>query len=223
MTLEYYSSDCSEWRYDFTRRNSTLRIASNSTYNRTKQCTLNDVAIDHPFIDFPLPLFFLSLFLPTTIYKIADSSDWKHFHDWKTRRGNFRRTKSGKRGGVKRAGIFAVVGCEISITRVPEADSIIEAGLITDSIVATSAPRNLFLFALKRTRRIYYAARSSARLCLRGRTLWHLFPVLYRRVTSFYHTDIPCNFLFPVYFPSLSRFVRPPVSPTPFPHPPLLS
>lgn len=45
--------------------------------------------------------------------------------------------------------IFAVVGCEISITRVPEVDSIIEAGLITDSIVATSASRNLFLFALK--------------------------------------------------------------------------
>lgn len=52
-----------------------------------------------------------------------------------------------------------MVDCEISITRVPEADSIIEAGLITDSIVATSASRNLFLFALKHSRRIYYAAR----------------------------------------------------------------
>ena len=54
--------------------------------------------------------------------------------------------------------IFAVVDGEISITRVPEVDSIIEAGLITDSIVATSASRNLFLFALKHSRRIYYAA-----------------------------------------------------------------
>lgn len=49
--------------------------------------------------------------------------------------------------------------------------------------------------------------------CARAVALWHLFPVLYRRVTSFYHTDIPCNFLFPVYFPSLSRFIRSPVSP----------
>lgn len=57
-----------------------------------------------------------------------------------------------------------MVGCEISITRVPGADSIIGTGLITDSIVATSAPRNLFLFAPKRVRRIYYAARSSALL-----------------------------------------------------------
>lgn len=147
----------------------------NTVYNRIKQCTLHaiDVAIDHPFIDFPLPLFFLSLFLPTTIYKLPTRPTGNIFTTGKlaVAISRDRRTKSGKRGGVKRAGIFAVVGCEISITRVPEADSIIEAGLITDSIVATSAPRNLFLFALKRTRRIYYAARSSARLCLRGRTL----------------------------------------------------
>lgn len=85
--------------------------------------------------------------------------------------------------GIKetsRRGIFAVVGCEISITRVPEADPIIEAGLITDSIVATSASRNLFLFALKRSRRIYYAARSSALLVL---ALTDTFP----RVTASRH------------------------------------
>lgn len=136
----------------------------------------------------------------------------------KTRQGNFASTNEG--GWLQRTeegdGIFAVVGCEISITRVPGADSIIGTGLITDSIVATSAPRNLFLFAPKRVRRIYYAARS-----ILGPACSHSltpFPVLQRRVTSFYHADIPCNFLFPALRLSFTRtplhpLYRPPLSP----------
>lgn len=153
------------------------------TVRHSAQLRRDVVAIGHPSIAisfFLLPPqrtpFFLSM--AETICKIADSSPGtqasRKFVEAISRLAT--RARIGKRDRQKVAGlgVFAVVGCEISITRVPETDSIIEAGLITDSIVATSAPRNLFLFAPKRSRRIYYASRSSAHAC--ARTPWHLSP-----------------------------------------------